>query len=142
MVRPLRFVYGSLRRGAGGERLMASARFVARLKLAARFDMRPCGQRPVAWSSSQQRTLGECYVASPLLLRRVDRFEQIPHAYRRRLVRTPIGWAWTYRRDGAHGMRRGSLVRQGDWMKRPKGLIGGRAGRRQAACSGTPDVSG
>ena len=142
MVRPLLFVYGSLRRGASGERLMASARFVARLKLTARFDMRHCGPCPVAWSPGRRRIVGECYEVPPLLLRRLDRFEQIPHAYRRRLVRTPLGWAWMYRCDGAHGMRRGSLVMQGDWMKRPKGLIGGGAGRRQAARSGTPDVGG
>ena len=43
------------------------------------------------WFPGRRRIAGECYEVSPLLLRRLDRFEQTPHDYRRRLVRTPLG---------------------------------------------------
>ncbi|MFZ5533621.1 MAG: gamma-glutamylcyclotransferase family protein [Pseudomonadota bacterium] len=136
MIRPLLFVYGTLRRGASAQGLMASARFVARLELAARHDMRSRGQYPVVWFPGRRRVVGECYAVSPLLLRRLDRFEQTPHAYRRRLVRTPIGWAWMYRCDGTHGKRCGRVVRQGDWMKQPGRLAGTVAGRYKTTRSG------
>lgn len=89
------------------------------------------------WFPGRRRIAGECYEVSPLLLRRLDRFEQTPHDYRRRLVRTPLGLAWMYRCDSAHGQRRGGRVMRGDWMKQSRRLIGGLAGRRKIALSGT-----
>lgn len=139
MVRPLLFVYGTLRDGASAHGLMASARFIARLHLAARHDMRSLGHYPVVWFPGRGRIMGECYEVSPLLLRRLDRFEQTPHAYRRRLVRTPVGWAWMYRCDGAHGKRCGGVVRQGDWMQRPSGRTGAATARRRVARRGMVD---
>jgi gamma-glutamylcyclotransferase (GGCT)/AIG2-like uncharacterized protein YtfP len=118
MRRPALFVYGTLRAGATAHGLMAGAPFIARVRIPSRLSLRGGAFYPAAWSPGRHAVVGECYRVSPLTLRRLDRFEQAPQLYRRRLIRTPVGWAWIYLQHDKRGHRSGRLLPQGDWMAR------------------------
>jgi gamma-glutamylcyclotransferase (GGCT)/AIG2-like uncharacterized protein YtfP len=116
MRRPILFVYGTLRAGAVAHELMRGAQFVCPARILPRLSLRGCPPYPTAWSPGRHRVVGECYRVSPLILRRLDRFEQAPRLYRRRLIRTSMGWAWIYLRYGGQEERSGRLIHRGDWI--------------------------
>ncbi|HBG29404.1 gamma-glutamylcyclotransferase [Candidatus Macondimonas diazotrophica] len=121
MRRPALFVYGTLRRGEPAQHLLAGADYLGAVVISRRFDLRALARYPMAWSPGRHAVAGECYRVSPLTLRRVDRFEQIPWAYRRRLIRTLLGWAWIYLgHDGADLPRRGRRLPHGLWRSVPR----------------------
>lgn len=118
MRRAILFVYGTLRAGGAAHGLMAGAQFIARVRIPSRLSLRGGAFYPTAWAPGRYAVVGECYGVSPLTLRRLDRFERAPRLYRRRLIRTPAGWAWIYLRHGGQGERSGPLICRGDWMAR------------------------
>jgi gamma-glutamylcyclotransferase (GGCT)/AIG2-like uncharacterized protein YtfP len=120
MPRPALFVYGTLRAGAAAHGLIAGAQFIARTRIPPRLALRSAGSYPTAWSPGRHVLVGECYRVSPLTLRCLDRFEQAPRLYRRRLIRTPVGWAWIYLRHDGQAHRSGRLLPRGDWMARQR----------------------
>ena len=107
------FVYGTLLRGEVNHRLLSGARFLGVFRTAPCFSLFLLGAYPGAVMGGRAAVSGEVYEVSRACLHRLDRLEEYPSLYDRRLIRTPHGPAWIYVYRGCLDGR--PLIRSGDW---------------------------
>lgn len=117
------FVYGTLLRGQVNHRLLAGATYLGPHRTAPRFALYNLGAYPGLARGGGTAVTGEVYRVDGRTLRRIDRLEECPRLYRRRLLPTPYGRAWVYlwRGPGAGPAaepapaRRHRPIPSGDW---------------------------
>lgn len=89
------FTYGTLKRGHGNNRLLATSEFLAPAVTDAEFMLLQVGF-PIACleGSPKYPVLGEIWKCDDETLARLDRLEGVPHHYQRTTVtvRTPAGY--------------------------------------------------
>lgn len=114
------FVYGTLLRGQGNNRLLDGARFIERTSTAAAFSLYDFGGFPAAVAGGATSILGEVYEVDATTLARLDRLEGHPRMY----CRTPITlrsglcaelYLMTF--EQVLGRR---LIASGDWLERQR----------------------
>ena len=79
------FVYGSLQRGEANHRMMAGARFIARVRTIAAFELFDLGAFP-AMTQGSTAIAGELYEVTHEMLIRLDVFEGCPALYQREVI--------------------------------------------------------
>jgi gamma-glutamylaminecyclotransferase len=114
------FVYGTLRRGCGNNRVMPrDAKFQAEVRTRPGYALYDSGLPCMVKDAPAHSVLGELYEISRESLRMLDRFEGHPTFYRREAIEVE-GWispVWAYlRADG--GDKHGELVASGDWKSK------------------------
>ena len=80
------FVYGSLQRGEANHRMMNGARFLARVRTTAAFELFDLGAFPAMSTKGSTAIEGELYEVDADLLGRLDVFEGCPRLYQREVV--------------------------------------------------------
>lgn len=113
-MRHLVFVYGTLLSGQVNHRLLDGALRLGEHRTEPRFRLLDLGAYPGALGGGRTAVRGEVYRVSPLGLKRLDRLEDYPRLYGRRLIRTPYGAAWIYLYRGERTRRR--PIPGGDWL--------------------------
>lgn len=110
------FVYGTLRRGGSNHRLLAGAPRLGNWVTPPRYTLYDLGHYPGAVAQGSTALVGEVYAVDARTLARLDRLEDYPRLYDRRLLDTPWGRAWIYllRRP----LRRARPIPTGDWFRR------------------------
>ena len=92
---------------------MGSSEYLGRTRTHPEFTMVSLGAFPQIHRGGIQAVKGELYRVTRDTLRRLDRFEGVPHLYRRELVTLACGKeAWLFLRDEARGQQ---VVPAGDW---------------------------
>ncbi|SDW00267.1 gamma-glutamylcyclotransferase family protein [Thiocapsa roseopersicina] len=107
------FVYGTLLRGEVNHHLLAQAEFLGSHRTAACFSLYLLRAYPGAVRGGATAIRGEVYAVDHAGLRRLDRLEDYPALYDRRLLATPYGRAWIYLFRGS--VRDRPLIPGGDW---------------------------
>ncbi|HSO83344.1 gamma-glutamylcyclotransferase family protein [Thiocapsa sp.] len=107
------FVYGTLLRGEVNHHLLAQAEFLGSHRTAACFSLYLLRAYPGAVRGGTTAIQGEVYGVDHAGLRRLDRLEDYPALYDRRLLATPYGRAWIYLFRGS--VRDRPLIPGGDW---------------------------
>ena len=110
------FVYGTLRRGESNHHWLRGARFLQHWTTPAWFTLYDIGPCPVLCDQGNQRVRGEIYRVSSRGMALLDRLEDYPAHYDRRLITTPCGQAWIYFQHRAPSSGRG--IPSGDWVHR------------------------
>ena len=84
------FVYGTLKQGFSGHRLLEGTIFVGKATTVDKYLL--TSNRYPLLSKSQQlcRVRGECYKISKQVLERLDKYEGVPHYYSRDLIKVEI----------------------------------------------------
>ncbi|WP_295884276.1 gamma-glutamylcyclotransferase [uncultured Thiohalocapsa sp.] len=113
------FVYGTLLGGEVNHHLLRDARFLGPHRTEPRFTLLVLGAYPGLVAGGDTAVLGEVYGVDAAGLRRLDRLEDYPRLYDRRVIPTAHGSAWVYlyrgpRRDRAH-------LAHGDWRRHSGG---------------------
>lgn len=120
MVKPLVFVYGSLRRGGAGAMTnrFPDSKFIAGAVVSGSlYDLGP--YPGLVLDESDSHVVGEVYEVDDELLNRLDAFEASSH-YLRKQVEISLGdqrkMCWVYEPDPAfYSLQR--LITSGDWME-------------------------
>jgi gamma-glutamylcyclotransferase (GGCT)/AIG2-like uncharacterized protein YtfP len=107
------FVYGTLLRGEVNHHLLAQAEYLGSHRTQACFSLYLLRAYPGAVRGGATAILGEVYAVDHAGLRRLDRLEDYPSLYDRRLLATPYGRAWIYLFRGS--VRDRPLIPGGDW---------------------------
>lgn len=107
------FVYGTLLRGEVNHHLLAHAEYLGSHCTAACFSLYLLRAYPGAVRGGATAIPGEVYAVDHAGLRRLDRLEDYPALYDRRLLATPYGRAWIYLFRGS--VRDRPLIPGGDW---------------------------
>ncbi|QVL48228.1 MAG: gamma-glutamylcyclotransferase [Thiocapsa sp.] len=107
------FVYGTLLRGEVNHHLLAQAEYLGSHRTAACFSLYLLRAYPGAVRGGATAIRGEVYAVDHAGLRRLDRLEDYPALYDRRLLATPFGRAWIYLFRGS--VRDRPLIPGGDW---------------------------
>ncbi len=107
------FVYGTLLRGQVNHGLLADADFLGSHRTEPRYALFLLGAYPGLVAGGSTAVSGEVYRVKDPGLRALDRLEDYPRLYDRKLIQTPFGRAWVYLYRGAVGDR--PLVASGDW---------------------------
>lgn len=107
------FVYGTLLRGEVNHGLLADAAFVGVHRTEPRFTLLLLGPFPGLIPGGSTAVSGEVYRVDQAGLRTLDRLEDYPRLYGRRLIATPYGRAWFYLYRGPVKDR--PLIVSGDW---------------------------
>ena len=115
------FVYGSLRKGFGNNRLLQGQEFLRASATEDKFLMYSMGGFPAVDTSVDSNQIqGELYEVNPEGMARLDRLEGYPSFYDRKEVKLATGeTAWVYFIDEFH-KRYGSnyeTVENGDWKE-------------------------
>lgn len=110
------FVYGTLMRGCGNDRLLAGATFLGRVRSAPLYRMLHLGGFP-AIIEGDGEVWGELYeLADDAQCARIDRLEGTPHLYRRDALRLADGLEVdAYFLQRPRGDER--VIGSGDWRK-------------------------
>jgi gamma-glutamylcyclotransferase (GGCT)/AIG2-like uncharacterized protein YtfP len=110
------FVYGTLRRGETHHDLLTDAVLLGLHRTEPAYTMLDLGAYPGVVAGGHGKILGEVYRVNSQALRRLDRLEDYPRLFDRRLIKCRYGRAWMYlyRGDGRERRR----VTSGDWKKR------------------------
>lgn len=115
------FTYGTLRRGQRYHAWLEGATCKGRHVTAPRYTMLVLEGYPGVVEGGRTAIVGELYEVSAAALARLDRLEEAPSLYLRRLVPTPRGSAWMYLYRGrARGRRR---LPSGDWCRFAPSLV-------------------
>jgi gamma-glutamylcyclotransferase (GGCT)/AIG2-like uncharacterized protein YtfP len=112
---PRVFVYGTLRQGEAHHGLLRDAALLGPHHTEPGYTMWDLGAYPGVVAGGRGRILGEVYRVSAPTLRRLDRLEDYPRLFDRRLIESPYGRAWMYLYRGHSRGRR--PVGSGDWKK-------------------------
>lgn len=107
------FVYGTLLRGEVNHRLLCGARCLGEHRTEPRFTLLVLGAYPGLIPGGDTAVRGEVYAVDAAGLRRLDRLEDCPRLYDRRLIPTAHGSAWVYLYRGPRADR--LRLAQGDW---------------------------
>jgi gamma-glutamylcyclotransferase (GGCT)/AIG2-like uncharacterized protein YtfP len=107
------FVYGTLLRGEVNHHLLEGARCCGPHRTEPRFTLFALGAYPGVVDGGNTAVVGEVYVVNEIQLLRLDRLEDYPRLYDRRLIATPYGRAWLYLYRGR--VRDRHAIRGGDW---------------------------
>ena len=113
----LLFVYGTLKRGGSNQHWLEGACWRGRARLA-RHNLHSLGDYPMA-VPGRGVVHGEVYAVDDAVLERLDRLEDVPNEYQRRICGLEDGrQAWVYfgRCSQVQGLPR---VPYGDWQSRP-----------------------
>lgn len=90
------FVYGTLRRGEVNHHLLETAQFQGPHTTEAHYKMFSLGAYPAVVRGGPDRIQGEVYRVDARTLSRLDWLEGYPGAYKRQLIPTHWGQAWSY----------------------------------------------
>ncbi len=112
-MRHLVFVYGTLLRGGVNHGLLAAAEWVGEHRTEPRFTLLQLGAYPGLISGGHTAVSGELYRVDNAGLKALDRLEDYPRLYDRRLIATRFGPAWAYLYRGSVRDRR--PIPSGDW---------------------------
>ncbi|MFB1487792.1 MULTISPECIES: gamma-glutamylcyclotransferase [unclassified Thiocapsa] len=107
------FVYGTLLRGEVNHHLLVQAEYLGSHRTEACFSLYLLRAYPGAVRGGATAIRGEVYAVDHAGLRRLDRLEDYPALYDRRLLATPFGRAWIYLFRGS--VRDRPLIPGGDW---------------------------
>lgn len=113
------FVYGTLRRGEGNHRRLATARYLGATR-AAGFRLYDLGGCPAAVACPGSSVAGEVYAVDGPTLASVDRLEGHPVAWRRvrrELSTGTVGWIYTMTPGQVGGAE---IIPGGDWISRSR----------------------
>ena len=109
------FVYGTLRRGQRYHYLLRSSLFYGLHRTEPQYTMLDLGGFPGVISNGKQAMTGEIYGITARVLRQLDRLEDYPDQYERKLITTARGPAWIYLYQHARGDE--PIVTNGDWLR-------------------------
>lgn len=115
------FVYGTLRRGQRYHGLLEDAAFLSRHRTAPRYTMVALDGYPGVVEGGDTAIVGELYRVSRRALEALDRLEEVPWLYARRVVPTARGPAWMYLYRGPTSGR--TRVPTGDWCEFDPSLV-------------------
>ncbi|ESQ16560.1 MAG TPA: gamma-glutamylcyclotransferase [Chromatiaceae bacterium] len=107
------FVYGTLLRGEANHGLLAKARFLGAHQTKPCFRMLLLGAYPGLVAGGSTAIAGEVYSINQAILSVLDRLEDYPRLYDRRLIPTPYGPAWLYLYRGKAKDR--PTISSGNW---------------------------
>ncbi len=107
------FVYGTLLRGEINHDLLDGADFLGPHRTAPCFTLYLTGAYPGLAPGGGTAVVGEVYALGDAGLRRLDRLEDYPRLYDRRLIHSPYGRAWVYVYRGAIADL--PVIQGGDW---------------------------
>lgn len=107
------FVYGTLLSGEVNHHLLAGAKPLGPHRTAPRFTLVRLGAYPGLVSGGSTAVFGELYRIDSAMLSVLDRLEEYPRLYDRKLIPTPHGRAWVYLFRGT--VRDRKQVPSGDW---------------------------
>lgn len=114
------FVYGTLKRGYGNNRLLDGAKFISEAHTPAEYTMVSLGGFPGVIRGGETSIVGELWeVEDPIQLARIDRLEGHPNFYERHEVPVKVGdgddAAWIYLLDDSY--RKHNPVESGVWER-------------------------
>ena len=112
------FVYGTLRQGETNHHFLTRARYLGPHVTAAGYRMLQLGTYPGVVTGGSDAIVGEVYQVSRGEMARLDRLEDYPRLYSRRLLPTDWGRAWIYLYRGSRRDR--SIIPSGDWKNAHK----------------------
>lgn len=107
------FVYGTLRRGEANHHLLSGAEFCGVHRTRPCYRMLHLGTYPGVVAGGSIAIEGEVYQVDKKGLVHLDRLEDYPRLYTRRLIPTPWGRAWIYLYRGSRDNR--TQVPTGRW---------------------------
>jgi gamma-glutamylaminecyclotransferase len=107
------FVYGTLLRGEINHHLLADAEYLGPHRTAPCFALYLLGAYPGAVRGGMTAIVGEVYAVDRAGLQRLDRLEDYPQLYDRKLLPSPYGRTWIYLYRGT--LRDRPLIPGGDW---------------------------
>ena len=107
------FVYGTLLRGEVNHGLLADAGFVGTHRTEPCFTLYALGGYPGLVGGGRTAISGEVYRVNQAGLCMLDRLEDYPRLYLRRLIQTRFGRAWVYLYRGVVKDR--AVIESGDW---------------------------
>ena len=116
----LLFVYGTLKRGCSNRHWLEGAGWRGRARLA-RHNLHSLGDYPMA-VPGRGVVHGEVYAVDDAALERLDRLEDVPNEYQRRICGLEDGrqaWVYVGKASQVQGRHR---VPYGDWQSRPTRL--------------------
>ena len=90
------FVYGTLLSGEVNHPLLTGATLLGTRRTQPCFTLYLLGAYPGLVAGGRTAISGEVYSVDDAGLGAIDRLEDAPRLYRRRLIRTPYGRAWVY----------------------------------------------
>lgn len=109
------FVYGTLLQGEVNHHLLADARRLGACRTPSCLRLFLLGAYPGAVLGGKTAVNGEVYEVDGACMDRLDRLEEYPVLYGRRLIPTPFGRAWIYLYRGP--LAGCTLIRDGDWRR-------------------------
>jgi gamma-glutamylcyclotransferase (GGCT)/AIG2-like uncharacterized protein YtfP len=107
------FVYGTLLSGEVNHHLLARAEYLGAHRTEPCFTLISLGAYPGLISGGRTAVNGEVYRVDGAGLRMLDRLEDYPRLYDRRLIQTRFGRAWAYLYRGSVASRK--ALPGGDW---------------------------
>ena len=113
------FVYGTLLSGEVNHHLLCDARLLGAHRTEPRFTLLVLGAYPGLVDGGDTAVQGEVYAVDAAGLRRLDRLEDYPRLYDRRLIQTAHGSAWVYIYRGLRRDR--PRLAHGDWRRYASG---------------------
>ncbi|MCU7844333.1 MAG: gamma-glutamylcyclotransferase [Candidatus Thiodiazotropha sp. (ex Monitilora ramsayi)] len=108
------FVYGTLRRGEVNHHLMSGAKYCGGHVTLPRYRMIHLGAYPGVVEGGNTAIVGEIFRVNGQQLVQLDRLEDYPRLYNRKLIPTPWGSAWIYTYRGVRNGR--PVIPGGDWL--------------------------
>ncbi|MET0048141.1 MAG: gamma-glutamylcyclotransferase family protein [Sedimenticola sp.] len=108
------FVYGTLRRGELNHHLMCGAEYCGDHVTLPRYRMIDLGAYPGVVEGGGTAITGEIYRVNGQQFRQLDRLEDYPRLYNRKLIPSPWGSAWIYIYRGVRNGR--SVIPGGNWL--------------------------
>ena len=107
------FVYGTLLRGEVNHDLLQGAELLGPHRTAPCYTLYLTRAYPGLTLGGGTAVVGEVYALDNACLRRLDRLEDYPRLYDRRLIQSPYGRAWVYLYRGAVADL--PVIQGGDW---------------------------
>lgn len=121
---PLVFVYGTLRRGEVNHHLLIDAEYVGGHVTPPIYKMLNLGTYPGVVAGGSSFVVGDIYRVNQVQFNKLDRLENYPSLYTRKLISTESEKAWIYLYGGKRENR--PVIPSGDWLA---------AGKRQGTFS-------
>lgn len=112
------FVYGTLRKAEVNHYLLEGAAYLGEHRTLSRYKMLHLGAYPGVIEGGSTPIQGEVYRIDRAHLAKLDRLEDYPRLYTRKLIQTPWGRAWIYLYQGSKADR--ELIGSGNWQGRSR----------------------
>lgn len=117
MSRVMLFAYGTLMRGEPAHGLLGDARWIVDAHTEPAFTLLNMGEYPALLEGGSTRVAGEIYEIDASLLEALDRYEEAPAVYARRVLRIGAYDALAYVLKLEHAAQR-VVIASGDWRSR------------------------